>query len=105
VLAGDGAFDGLDVRLELAPPSGRRLRLVRELSLRFLVRLRLSAPLEFGLGFPGCFSPGLAVGGPLLVPGVASLQPLQFGGHLQGEGAGAGHDGLVVPGLGVGGLG
>ncbi len=73
VLAGDGAFDGFDVRLELAPPSDHRLRLVRGLRLRFLVRLGLLAPLKFGPGFPGCFPPGLGAGGPLLVPGVASF--------------------------------
>ena len=47
----------------------------------------------------------LGVGGPLLVPGIASLQLLTFGRHLPGEGAGAGRAGLVVAGLGVGGLG
>ena len=104
MLAGYGAFDGLEICLELAPPSGRRLRLVVGLRLRFPVGLGVPAALEFGAGFPGCFPGGVGVGGPLLVSGVADFEPLPFGDQLRGEGTGAGRTGFVVLGLGVRGL-
>jgi hypothetical protein len=37
VLAGEGAFDGLEICFELAPPSGYRLRFLVGLRLRFLL--------------------------------------------------------------------
>jgi hypothetical protein len=79
--------------------------LARGLRLRFLVRSPLPAPSEFSLGFHGSFSAGVGVGGPSLIPGVAGLELFPFGGYLPGESAGAGYASVVVPGLGVGGLG
>ena len=96
MLAGDRAFEGLEIGFELAPPSGRRLRLIIGLRLRFSIGLSLSTSLEFGSGFPGGFPDGLGVGGPLLVSGVADLEPLPFGGQLRGEGLDAGSAGFVM---------
>ena len=102
VLAGDGAFGGFGAGLELAPPSGHRLRQV--LWLWFAFRPGLPASCELGPGLPGCFPGGLGTGGPVLVSGVAGFERLPSGGQLRGEGPGAGRAGLVVPGLGVCGL-
>jgi hypothetical protein len=97
VLAADGAFCGFGVGLELAPPSGRRPRLV--LWLWFAFRPGLPASCELGPGLPGCLPGGAGTGGPVLVPGVAGFEPLPFGCQLPGKGLGAGRAGLVVLGL------
>ena len=104
MLAGDGAFGGLKICVELAPPSGRPLSFPVRLGMRFAVGLSLSPPLEFGSGFVGGFPGGVGAGGPLLVSGVAGFEPLVFGGQLRGEGLGAGGAGFVVVRLGVCGL-
>jgi hypothetical protein len=62
VLAGDGALDGLEICVELAPPSGRRLGLIVGLRPRLTLWLGVSAALESGSGFGGCF-PGTAGAG------------------------------------------
>ena len=46
VLAGEGAFDGLEVSFELAPPSGCRLRFLVGLRVRFLLWPGMPAALE-----------------------------------------------------------
>ena len=66
--------------------------------------LGASSPLQFGCCFPGCVLGGVAVGGSLLVPGIAGFEALAFGDQLGGEGYRAGRGGVVVSGLGVGGL-
>ena len=104
MLTGDGAFGGFGIGLELAPPSGRRLRFVSWLRMRFPFRMGLAAPLEFGGGFPGHVPGGAGVGRPLLVSGVVGFEALPFGGQLGGEGGGAGRAGVVVWGAGVSGL-
>ena len=104
VLAGDGAFDGLEIGFELAPPSGGRLRFIVGLRLRFTIGLGVSATLEFGSGFPGGFPGAVGADGPLLVAGAVGFELLPFGGQLRGEGLGAGRAGLVMLRLGVGGF-
>ena len=105
VLAGDGAFDGFDVRLELAPPSDHRLRLVLWAAACCSGRrLGVPAPLKFGPGFPGCFPPGRVPAAHCSYRALPASSRCRLGGDAAGEGVGAGRAGLVVPGLGVGGL-
>ena len=104
VLAGIGAVHGLGIRLKLLPPSGRHLRFVLRLRIRFAVWLGVPPPLQFGCGLPGCVPGGAGVVGPSLVAGVGGFEALVFGGQLGGEGGGAGRACGAVLGLGVGGL-
>jgi len=104
VLAGEAAFDGLEICFEFAPPSGCRLRFLVGLRLRFLFWPGMPAPLEFGTGLASCFPDAAGAGGPHLVSGVAGFEPLPFGGQLRGERLGAGRAGFVVLDFGVCGL-
>ena len=104
-LAGNGAFDGLETGVELAPPSGDRLRFVAGARLRLWIGLGLPASAEFSLGFSRCFPDVVGVGEPVLVAGVVGFEPLAFGGQLRGEGLRRWPQLVVVVlGLGVGGL-
>ena len=97
----DGAFDGLGIRFELAPPSGCGLRFIIGPCLRFLLWLSVPAALEFGSGFAGGGPDVTSVGGPRLVSGVAGFEPLPFGGQLPGESVGAGRPGFIMLDLGI----
>jgi hypothetical protein len=101
----DGAVDGGDVGFELAPPlrRGRRFPFGLGLPLSGCL-LRESAPLQFGLGFPGCFPSRAGVGGPCLVAGVGGFELLAAGGQVARERSRGRRSGRVVPDLGVGGL-
>ena len=104
MLAGIGAVHGLGIRLELLLPSGYLLLFVFRLRMWFAVWLGVTAPLQFGGGFPGCVSGGVSVGGPLLISGVGGFEALAFGGQLRGEGCGASCGGVVPLSVGVCGL-
>ena len=57
------------------------------------------------MAFPAALPGGAGARDPFLVSGVVGFEPFSFGGHLPDEGLRVGRAGMVVPGLGVGGLG
>ena len=104
MLAGDGAFDALEISFELVPPCGCRLGFIDTPGLRFFLRPGMPAALEFGPCLAGGGPAVAGAGGPRLVPGAAGFEPLPFGGQLCGESLGARYAGFVSLDLGVCGL-
>jgi hypothetical protein len=80
LLAFDGPVEGSDVGFELAPPVHRGLRFACDFGLPLSgCPLGELAPVQFGLGFPGCFPPAAGADSPFLVAGVRGFELLALG--------------------------
>ena len=73
VLTGDGVFGGFGIGLELARPSGRRLRLVFGLRMWFAVWLGVPSSLQLGRGFTGQIAES---GEPGILPDITTSRGL-----------------------------